>query len=175
MKPASMGAAHLPSLKGLQIILKCNDQELRKLGIRMSEAAIHGSMEIWQRHARQAERGTQKEVNELLDAEIHNMADEDAERSGRGREDQQAEVDMNQELNHEEIAGAGVGMGMGSQEDIGGQDREGEGAEWNKEEMRDSMDEWNRTVEARAEARTGIGIEDGQASDEGGGDDLDMP
>jgi hypothetical protein len=57
---------------------------------------------------------------------------------------------------------------MGSQEDIGGQDREREGAEWSEEEMRDSMDEWNRAVEARAGARIGIGIEDGQASDEGG-------
>jgi hypothetical protein len=44
---SSMGAVYLQSLKDLQKILRCSDQEMRKLGRKMSETVIAGSMEIW--------------------------------------------------------------------------------------------------------------------------------
>jgi hypothetical protein len=44
---SSMGAVYLPSLKDLQKVLKCSDEELRQLGRKMSETVIAGSMEIW--------------------------------------------------------------------------------------------------------------------------------
>jgi hypothetical protein len=41
-----MDAVYLPSLKDLQKVLKCSDEELRQLGRKMSETVIAGSMEI---------------------------------------------------------------------------------------------------------------------------------
>jgi hypothetical protein len=44
---SSMGAVYAPSLKALSRILNHNAGELRKLGKKMSEAAVIGSMAIW--------------------------------------------------------------------------------------------------------------------------------
>jgi hypothetical protein len=88
----------------------------------------------------------------------------------------EVEIGVNGELDLEDISGTGVETRIGSQDDLGRQGQEREGAEWSEEEMREGMDEWNRAVEARARTRTRtrIGIQDEQASNEGGGNDLDM-
>jgi hypothetical protein len=44
---SSMGAVYLRSLRALRRILNCSASELPKLGKKMSEAAILGSMAVW--------------------------------------------------------------------------------------------------------------------------------
>jgi hypothetical protein len=44
---SSMGAVYEPSMKDLQKVLRCNDQEMKTLARHMSEIVILGSMEIW--------------------------------------------------------------------------------------------------------------------------------
>jgi hypothetical protein len=74
---SSLGAVFIPSLKELHKLLKCNDRQLRKLGRRMSEAAIEGSMDIWREYARNMnhERGGGEGEGEGADGD----ADADAE------------------------------------------------------------------------------------------------
>jgi hypothetical protein len=171
---SSMGAVYLPSLRGLQIILKCNDRELRKLGRRMSEAAIMGSMEIWRQYVRRVERGTQEGGNEMVEAEIDDMNRDDIERRRRG--DEQMEIEANGELDHEEV----VEVEMRYEQDYGrrgrGRERETEGLELSEDEMRASMDEYDRAVDVRARIQAGIQEqeEQEQGSDEGDGENLEI-
>jgi hypothetical protein len=44
---SSLGAIYMQSLKYLHTVFRCDDRQLKKLGRRMSEAVITGSMEIW--------------------------------------------------------------------------------------------------------------------------------
>jgi hypothetical protein len=44
---SSMDVIYVPLLKDLQRVLKYNDQGFRKLGKKMSEIVIVGSIEIW--------------------------------------------------------------------------------------------------------------------------------
>jgi hypothetical protein len=171
---SSMGAVYLPSLKGLQIILKCNDRELRKLGRRMSEAAIMGSMEIWRQYVRRVERGTQEGGNLMVEAEIEDVNRDDIERRRRG--DEQMEIEANGELDHEEV----VEVEMRYEQDYGrrgrGRERETEGLELSEDEMRASMDEYDRVVDVRARIQAGIQEqeEQEQGSDEGDGENLEI-
>jgi hypothetical protein len=64
-----MGAVYMPSMKDLQKVLKCNDRELKKLGRRMSETVIVGSMEIWRQTTRNIGAGTNEEMNRLIEEE----------------------------------------------------------------------------------------------------------
>jgi hypothetical protein len=48
----------------------CTDQKMRKLGKKMSEAAIMGSMEIWRQNAHQIEREPENEANALVEEEV---------------------------------------------------------------------------------------------------------
>jgi hypothetical protein len=50
-----LGAVHLPSLRQLNGILKCDDRKLRKLGRRMSESVMSGSIEILRQFTREME------------------------------------------------------------------------------------------------------------------------
>jgi hypothetical protein len=43
---SSLGTVCMQSLKDLHTVLRCDDRQLRKLGRRMSEAVIRGSMEM---------------------------------------------------------------------------------------------------------------------------------
>jgi 3-dehydroquinate dehydratase len=70
---SSMGAVYGPSLKDLQKVLKCNDAQLRKLGRKMSETVIINSMEIWRQNAHEIDRGTNGEVNEMIEDEVENL------------------------------------------------------------------------------------------------------
>jgi hypothetical protein len=47
---SSLGAVYPKSLSALQVLLKCNDNEIQVIGRRMSEAAIAGSFDIWGRY-----------------------------------------------------------------------------------------------------------------------------
>jgi hypothetical protein len=79
---SSLGAVHLPSLRQLHGILKCDDRQLRKLGRRMSETVISGSIEIWRQFAREMDRveGNQEAV-QLVEAEVAQQAlEEEADR-----------------------------------------------------------------------------------------------
>jgi hypothetical protein len=48
---SSLGAVYIQSLKDFHTVLRCDDRQLKKLGRRMSEAVIRGSMEIWRQFA----------------------------------------------------------------------------------------------------------------------------
>jgi hypothetical protein len=66
---SSMGAVDVPSMKDLQKVLKCNDRELKKLGRRMSETIVLGSMKIWRQTTRNIGAGMNDEVNRLIEEE----------------------------------------------------------------------------------------------------------
>jgi hypothetical protein len=70
---SSIGAVYLPSLKDLQKVLRCSDEELRQLGRKMSETVIAGSMEIWRQNAHKTEWSTDGEANELIEIEIEEV------------------------------------------------------------------------------------------------------
>jgi hypothetical protein len=61
-----MGAIYPQSLKDLQRVLRCSDQETRKLGRQMSETVILGSMEIWRQNAKEIEEGTEEAANAMI-------------------------------------------------------------------------------------------------------------
>jgi hypothetical protein len=69
---SSMGAADGPSLKDLQKILKFNDPQMRKLGKRMPAIVIANSIEIWRQNAHQIERGTNGDLNVMMEGEVEN-------------------------------------------------------------------------------------------------------
>jgi hypothetical protein len=68
-----MGAVYKESLRDLQTVLKCNERELRKLGRKISETVIMGSMEIWRHSAHEIQRDTNKEVRMLIEEEIDHL------------------------------------------------------------------------------------------------------
>jgi hypothetical protein len=67
---SSMGAVYDQSLKDLQKVLGCTDQEMRKLGRKMSETVIMSSVEVWQQDAHEIERGREDAANALVEEEI---------------------------------------------------------------------------------------------------------
>jgi hypothetical protein len=107
-----MGAVYLPSLKDLQKVLRCSDEELRQFGRKMSETVIAGSIEIWRQNAHRTERGTNGEANELIEIEIEEV--EKAEMTTREEEgrinseeewemESESETEPNEGRNQEEI------------------------------------------------------------------------
>jgi hypothetical protein len=70
---SSMGAVYGPSLKDLQKVLRCNNQELRKLGRKMAEVTVVGSMEIWRQYAKDIQKGTREEANQLIEEEVREL------------------------------------------------------------------------------------------------------
>jgi hypothetical protein len=66
---SSMGAVYMSSMTDLQKVLKCNDRELKKLGRKMSETVILGSMEIWRQAAQNIGAGRNDYANRLVEEE----------------------------------------------------------------------------------------------------------
>jgi uncharacterized C2H2 Zn-finger protein len=94
---SSLGAVHLPSLKQLHGILKCDDGKLRKLGRRMSETVISGSIEIWRQFTREMERHQgNAEAERLIEAEIEGQAREDEAERRRNAGAEEAEPALQQ-------------------------------------------------------------------------------
>jgi hypothetical protein len=98
-----MAAVYLPSLKDLQKVLKCTDQEMMRLGRRMSEAVIAGSMTIWRHHLQGSERNMMPATNEILEEEVSELNRAEAEASarretGRGVNDDGAEENNDRNL-----------------------------------------------------------------------------
>jgi hypothetical protein len=65
-----MGAVYNQLLKDLQKVIGCTDQKIWKLGRKMSETVIKGSMEIWRQNAHKIERGPESEANGLVEEEV---------------------------------------------------------------------------------------------------------
>jgi hypothetical protein len=69
---SSLGAVYMQSLKDLHTVSRCDDRQLKKLGWRMSEAVIRGSMEIWryfaQRMSYERRVGEAREAGEAGEA-----------------------------------------------------------------------------------------------------------
>ena len=70
---SSMGAVYDQSLKDLQKVLGCTDREMKKLGKKMSETVILGSMEIWRRNAKEMRRTTSEEANTMVEEEMEQL------------------------------------------------------------------------------------------------------
>jgi hypothetical protein len=135
---SSLGAVFIPSLKELHKLLKCNDRQLRKLGWRMSEAAIEGSMDIWREYARNMnhERGggegegegadgnADAEAEAAIEEEI-NIIEEERESEAEAEAEAEAERERERER---ERAREGEREGQGEREGEGEGEREREGA-----------------------------------------------
>jgi hypothetical protein len=76
---SSMCAVYLQSLKDLEKILRCSDQEMRNLRRKMSETVIAGSMKIWWTNAEAIESGTEEKANRMITMEIEEMNQEVSE------------------------------------------------------------------------------------------------
>jgi hypothetical protein len=74
-----MCAIYLQSLKDLEKILRCSDQEMRNLRRKMSETVIAGSMKIWRTNAEAIESGTEEKANRMITMEIEEMNQEASE------------------------------------------------------------------------------------------------
>jgi hypothetical protein len=95
-----MGAVYEKSLKDLEQVLRCRDQEIRKLGYRMSETVILGSLEIWRQNAREIQIDTDDEANAILREEATRLEGADIEKQlengaeeGIDGEEEEDEVD----------------------------------------------------------------------------------
>jgi hypothetical protein len=81
---SSMGAVYNQSLKNLRKVMGCTDQKIRKLGRKMSEVVIIGSMEIWRQNAPEIEREPENEANALVEEEVALLDADAAQREREG-------------------------------------------------------------------------------------------
>jgi hypothetical protein len=107
---SSISAVYLPSLKDLQKVLRCSDEELRQLGRKMSEMVIAGSMEIWRQNAHRTKRGTGGDANKLIEIEIEEVEraemttrEEEGRINGEEEWEMESEAGLNEGRNQEEI------------------------------------------------------------------------
>jgi hypothetical protein len=96
---SSLGAVYAESLKELHKMLKCDNRKLRKLGQRMSEAAIEGSREIWRDYAKTMNHERGEEADAVIAREIEVIEEQEAEREEeeRMRDIESEEDDMENE------------------------------------------------------------------------------
>jgi hypothetical protein len=99
---SSMGAVYPKSLKELRKILCCTSREIRKLGRRMSNAAITGSMKIWHQFAQNMRREPMDGEGE--DPVIQQERMDAIEMEGNGMAEE-AEGVEEMEPNSEEVSG----------------------------------------------------------------------
>jgi hypothetical protein len=78
---SSLGAVYMQSLKDLHAVLRCDDRRPEKLGRRISEAVIRGSMETWRQSAQRM--GHERRVGEAREGE---RVAEGMDGNGEGRE-----------------------------------------------------------------------------------------
>jgi hypothetical protein len=95
---SSMGGVYAPSLRALRRMLNCRQSGLPKLGKRMSEAAILGSMAIWRIIVPNMERGvTHGKGDEVIQEEAQNAEQQDLreDKGGGEEEDEERQDDGN--------------------------------------------------------------------------------
>jgi hypothetical protein len=171
---SSLGAIYLPSLKELHKVLKCGDTDLRRLGRKMSEAVIRGSMEIWREYAKGMKREERRDGQEGSDgANGH----DGRERRERGPRQEEVEIIFEQELEglgNEEFEERREGRGEeGEGEGEGEGEREREGEEWLRGAADIGLNEADDEDEGENEddlryGNAGIGIRNRGSGDEGG-------
>jgi hypothetical protein len=85
---SSLGAVYMQSLKDLHTVERCDDPQLKKLGQRMSEAVIRGSMEIWRQFAQMSQERRVGEAGQAGEARQGERVAEgvDGNENGEGRE-----------------------------------------------------------------------------------------
>jgi hypothetical protein len=95
---SSIRAIYGPSMKDLQKVLRCSNNEMKKLERKMSETVIFGSWEIWRNNAKHMERGNREEVNQLIAEEERSVEEAEAElQRERARENGENRIQMDQE------------------------------------------------------------------------------
>jgi hypothetical protein len=125
---SSMGAVYAPSLKALKRILNCSASELHRLGKKMSEAAVLGSMAIWCMIAGNRERGvTYGQGDEVVEEEARNAEQQDlGEDEGGGEEEDEEREDGGNRRRHGEIGQGMEKEGQQMEDDEGGKGRDGD-------------------------------------------------
>jgi hypothetical protein len=88
---SSMGAVYDRSLKDLQKMPKFTNREIRKLGKKMSETVLMGSMEIWRQNAHEIRRENDESANMLIEEEVERLEQDAAEREDNARFDLERE------------------------------------------------------------------------------------
>jgi hypothetical protein len=83
---SSLGAVHKQSLRELARLFMCDEKEEMKIGRKLSEAAIAGSLEIWRRYVRKVMHGEDLQIRQRY-TEQAQMANEE---QGREEADDQA-------------------------------------------------------------------------------------
>jgi hypothetical protein len=94
---SSMGAVYDKSLRDLKTVLNCTDKELKKLGKRMSEAVLTGSLEIWRRSAQEFRYGSDAVANHLIAEEVESLEQEETGNENGSRNDTDIIVDLERE------------------------------------------------------------------------------
>jgi hypothetical protein len=134
---SSMGAVYDKSLKDLQQVLRCTDRELKKLGRKMSEAVIIGSMEIWRQNAKDFRGGTSETAEAVIEEEVQQLDHEMMEE----------ERDTIEEMNSR-------------REDVEEEHQEDEADDFDPEGGREDVEiEWNPGYVIRAEAEARVEAE----------------
>jgi hypothetical protein len=83
---SSMGSVYSKTMMLLKKLLKCEDRKMKKIGRKMSEAAIYGSFEVWRRYISAKERPIEEnvEAEKMIEEEIKDInkevTEEDEER-----------------------------------------------------------------------------------------------
>jgi hypothetical protein len=69
---SSLGAVFSKTMVLLKKLLKCEDNQMKKIGRKMAEAAIYGSFEVWRQYISSKERPREEneEAEEILEAEV---------------------------------------------------------------------------------------------------------
>jgi hypothetical protein len=83
---SSLGTIYMQSLKDLHTMLRCDNRQLKKLGRRMSEAVIRGSMEIWRQFVQMSHERRIGEAGEAGEARESERMAEGVDGNGEGGE-----------------------------------------------------------------------------------------
>jgi hypothetical protein len=113
---SSLGAVHKRSIEALESLLLCDDKKLKKIGRRLSEEALAGSLEIWRKYAKEMPHEEDRRIEQVTIREVtiakageEEKQDKEEERDKSESEGQpstngeEREYDLTDELEIEEI------------------------------------------------------------------------
>jgi hypothetical protein len=107
---SSFGAVYGESMKLLKQILKCEDEKLKKIAVKMSEAVMIGSFELWRKYTSTIERNMERKHEETMEVEVN---DDNGFADDEGMEEEEIEVRLRAEETDErgdEMAAEAAGL-----------------------------------------------------------------
>jgi hypothetical protein len=107
---SSLGAVYSKSMTILKELLKCDDQKMKKIGRKMSEAAIGRSFEMWRKYMSSVEGPEEenKEAVEMIEKERKEEDKEWANDEDIGEEEEVKESNISEERGDEMAEEAAV-------------------------------------------------------------------